>query len=556
LNLLASPAAALDIHVDILGDPTPDGCTPGHCSLREAVTLANTIPGPDRIFLPATPSVPLQLTIPGASENANATGDLNVIDDLEIIGTGASTTRIVQSAADRVLQTNVDPTKRLTMRGLTIQGGQAVFGGALQSRFLTTIEDVDFIGNSATAEGGAIAYAGLNEPSITEPRLVLRRVRFVDNQTTLNGSGGGAIHATSQFYDAPFVHIEDCNFIDNESNSAGGAILLSGSINFWGGGVLIRRSAFSGNRTGGSGGAALHSTQSKFAIRIEDSLFDGNVAVGTTLLAGGALTLKNDTTSIFRSTFSANSGMLGGAIYSASSLELTDSYLHGNSADFGGGAIWGSRTLTVDRSTFANNSVASVDSSDPGGGAIGFAGMQAKVHRSTFHSNRAYRGGAISLSSGSLNLRGSTIVAPTIVVGGSLGTALRILDNEAGNGLQIVNTLISGTCTFPAADRQWVFAFNNIEAPGNSCRLTSAELNGFNQVSATNAQINLGPLADNGGPTPTRLPGTASIAINQGSSAHCMPSDQRYYTRADARCDIGAVEVGALPDVIFRNGFE
>jgi hypothetical protein len=99
-------------------------------------------------------------------------------------------------------------------------------------------------------------------------------------------------------------------------------------------------------------------------------------------------------------------------------------------------------------------------------------------------------------------------------------------------------------------------AHNNIESPGNSCRFGSAMFNGQNQVSATTAQVNLAPLADNGGPTWTRLPGAGSIAINQGRETNCTPTDQRHYARADTQCDVGAVEVGATPDALFASGFD
>ncbi|MBK9495904.1 MAG: hypothetical protein IPO08_15540 [Xanthomonadales bacterium] len=65
-------------------------------------------------------------------------------------------------------------------------------------------------------------------------------------------------------------------------------------------------------------------------------------------------------------------------------------------------------------------------------------------------------------------------------------------------------------------------------------------------------------MADTGGPTQTRLPGAGSIAINQGRESYCTATDQGRFQRADAVCDIGAVEVGATPLTadIFRDGFE
>ncbi len=75
--------------------------------------------------------------------------------------------------------------------------------------------------------------------------------------------------------------------------------------------------------------------------------------------------------------------------------------------------------------------------------------------------------------------------------------------------------------------------------------------------------LNLGSLADNGGPTQTMLPGSGSTAINAVACLPDVTTDQRGKLRPDAAsaglatpCDIGAVEVGSLNDLIFANGFE
>jgi hypothetical protein len=75
--------------------------------------------------------------------------------------------------------------------------------------------------------------------------------------------------------------------------------------------------------------------------------------------------------------------------------------------------------------------------------------------------------------------------------------------------------------------------------------------------------LNLGSLQNNGGPTPTVLPQAGSAAINAVVCANAPPTDQRGLIRPDpdsagsaTRCDIGAVEVGSIPDEIFANGFD
>jgi CSLREA domain-containing protein len=63
----------------------------GYCTLRAAIQEANDFPGPDVIKLKTGLYM---LTIPGISENACATGDLDINDNLAIIGTGAKNTFI------------------------------------------------------------------------------------------------------------------------------------------------------------------------------------------------------------------------------------------------------------------------------------------------------------------------------------------------------------------------------------------------------------------------------------------------------------------------------
>jgi hypothetical protein len=62
----------------------------------------------------------------------------------------------------------------------------------------------------------------------------------------------------------------------------------------------------------------------------------------------------------------------------------------------------------------------------------------------------------------------------------------------------------------------------------------------------TAADPQLGPLAANGGPTPTRAPAGGSPAIDHGGTraTGCPATDQRGVSRPQGpACDIGAVEV-------------
>jgi hypothetical protein len=116
---------------------------------------------------------------------------------------------------------------------------------------------------------------------------------------------------------------------------------------------------------------------------------------------------------------------------------------------------------------------------------------------------------------------------------------------------EIANTLIDGDCGLYILSQPGTpdIASNgyNIESPGNTC--------GFDQtgdlVNITEGQLELGELADNGGPTMTHalLPG--SVAIDVIPLAECVDADGEPLTtdqRGEPRpvgdaCDVGAFEV-------------
>jgi hypothetical protein len=94
-----------------------------------------------------------------------------------------------------------------------------------------------------------------------------------------------------------------------------------------------------------------------------------------------------------------------------------------------------------------------------------------------------------------------------------------------------------------------IFAYNT---PSDCIDVASDDSEGFNIASDDSCQLAgpgddpstdplLGSLADNGGPTPTRLPDSLSPAVDGGQCI--FPNDQRGVARPqDTECDRGAVE--------------
>jgi hypothetical protein len=78
---------------------------------------------------------------------------------------------------------------------------------------------------------------------------------------------------------------------------------------------------------------------------------------------------------------------------------------------------------------------------------------------------------------------------------------------------------------------------------------------GFAAAGGIEGPFGLEPLADNGGPTPTHLPGPGSALIDAApTTPYCVETDQRDFPRPNGLCDIGAVEVPESPATLAAAG--
>jgi CSLREA domain-containing protein len=164
---------------------TADGsCDATDCSLREAIIAANAMPGPDIVHVPAGIYT---LTISGADEDAAATGDLDIADDLTISGAGAVDTIIDGGEIDRVF--HVTGAIALEMTSVTIQhgslygdgGGIANYSGGTVDLTSVTIQH----GSARGYGGGIVNYSGtvhLTDSTVRGNRAFI---------TEGGGTGGG-----------------------------------------------------------------------------------------------------------------------------------------------------------------------------------------------------------------------------------------------------------------------------------------------------------------------------------------------------------------------------
>ena len=224
----------------------------------------------------------------------------------------------------------------------------------------------------------------------------------------------------------------------------------------------------------------------------------------------------------------------GGAVVSAGSVRVLDSAFEGNVGTAAGGAIWAAGPIVVDGSTFTGNG------SVRGEGLAVRSVASVAVTNSTFSGNEARSAAAVGTvaSDGPVQLLYVTFADNVSQLGSSVATDddLTTFGTVYGPGSG-PHCLVDGTVQSLG---------HNVEL-GTSCALTEPS-----DRMDPDLDLRIGPLADNGGPTETRLPGPGSPLIDAIGLSDCFPdvvTDQRGRSRpldggsATLACDIGAVEV-------------
>ena len=205
---------ALDDAVDVVPGDGICADARGLCTLRAAVQETNALPGPDEIVL--GPGVHV-LSIVGLDEDAAATGDLDLLDELTLRGAGPdrSFLEVDPTWEDRLLHQLRDMPP-LTIEDLTVRGSAAASraGGVFAQGEGLTVRNATFTGHAAGAVvswGDALAEDCLfrgnsgGVSALETLRSMVRRTTFLDN---LDSS-----------ITARLETVEDCHFEGNSVNS-------------------------------------------------------------------------------------------------------------------------------------------------------------------------------------------------------------------------------------------------------------------------------------------------------------------------------------------------
>jgi len=292
------PAGALANTITV--DTTEDVSGPGRCTLRDAVTSANTgNPGAsscaagrtlavdgadsDTIVLPAGTYV-----LDGENaDDANVEGDLDVTKALSIEGAGIGVTTIQATGSDRAIDvyddgvvTSVD----FAVSGLTIWNGRA-------------------LGNGAGGDGGCIRMRDANG-TVTVKQAVLRACHA--------DRWGGALSFDNSTNGQQNMEVIESELNENDADGKGGAIWLRPASGDSDG--IVSRSTLAGNHSDAAGGAIYLARTGESeggtgtgapALQVVNSTLTQNTATG----GGGALALGAGTSQVFIyfSTIAANS---------------------------------------------------------------------------------------------------------------------------------------------------------------------------------------------------------------------------------------------------------
>lgn len=545
----------------------------GTGSLRDAITQANALAGDDIInFGPGvTGTITLSSTLPQITQAGGV---------LTINGPGRSLLTISGNNVVHIFDTGL--AAWLNFNRMTLTNGRAAVtgsdasGGAIYSRGTLVIYDVEIsncsaIGATSTTGDGGSAYGGAiyHQPvvanlSITNSRiagclaqggatsftgaiggnayggailassgsLLLTQVTVencdANGGTGTSGNTSGGTARGGAIYTDIITSLIDCVLTNNDSaggngsgtGTAGGA---SGGGIYGGNSLTLNRctveqcDAFGGISGIGGGVAIVGGPAAPPTVDIQDTLIDTCTCTSSgtgSVSFGGGLYSEFETTVAHTqvtgcSATSSNNAQGGGAYFASSGANTVTTSTFDTNVN--GGVVAAAGTITFTNCTFSGNSGAA-------GSGIACTGAIATVTYSTVTANAstsAYAGGVFN-SGGTITLVGCIVAANTSTGGGP-----DIGGTVANGGNNLVGVAATG--------------FVN---GSNGCKVGTV---------GTPLNALLGPLANNGGKTPTHALLTGSPAIDAGGTAGVPSTDQRDAPRNQGVADMGSYEFGATP---------
>lgn len=196
------------------------------CTLRAAVQESNAIPGRGRITLPAGVHT---LAIPGADEDAAVTGDLDLLDDVELVGAGRDVTIVDAAALDRAFHVPSSALDRyVRLRGLTLRNGRAdtlanPAGGLVESYGNTELEDCRVEDGIANFGGGIFNGRRMTISDCVIEGNVTGQIPGSGSPGRGGGIASGAVGRAPWPVGPVELEVRDSAIVDNEANAGSGS---------------------------------------------------------------------------------------------------------------------------------------------------------------------------------------------------------------------------------------------------------------------------------------------------------------------------------------------
>lgn len=401
---------------------------------------------------------------------------------------------------------------------------------------------------------GAVTIADDDLCSLREAMHNAESTAQVDNDDCPAGSGGLDILELAA---EALYTLTDA---DPSASGANGLPIVTTALTIRGNGAVIERDPTFGcspDKVHDADEFRILMVDSGGDVTLEDLTLRGGCADGNgSPNDGGGILVNNGSLTLTRVLIDGNTAWdkSGGLDTSGAAVLINDSVFTDNSAGGGGGAIGngGGSTMTITGSTVSGNG-----SGGEGGGGIGNFGTLV-VRNSTISGNSSTGtgGGGIGNQEGILDIDASTITDNSVtgpLGGGGLGNAGTLTLKNSIVGANGAGGDCINLATFTADGL-------NFDTDGSCAALDAS----FTQV--TPAELALGALADNGGPTQTHALLAGSVAIDalgdctQIGGALPLDTDQRGSSRLQdgdddgmAACDAGAFEVQNL-DILVVDG--
>ena len=431
------------------------------------------------------------IAVPAGTYALSTNGPLIFQHGVALMGAGAAQTILDPGGASYPVVQTLQQDGDIFIGGATLTGGErGVLATGVRVPTFLVLSDVVIRANDFGLEVQGGLYAGETGAMVLLHDSIVRDNPEGGVDAQLGPRGAGWLFA----YDTRI-----------ENNSGSGGVIVTGGASF-------TRCTVAGNESAGNGGGIR--VHAGAAVTFEDGTISGNTsaASGGGIYAYGHSGFIPAMVNVARATISGNAaqgnggGIFNGGAFHAPGVRthygaetnLSNVTLSGNLAAGEGGGLYND---------------GADDSTNYGGWLT--------CQNCTITSNTAARGGGVafaSLNAGEARFANSAI-------GG----------NTANSDANCVGPLDS-------------LGYNLIQQPGG------CTIGGDPTGNILNADPNLGPLQDNGGPTLTHLPGPPLREAgnplppsDQGPPA-CPRTDQRGAERpGGTRCDIGAVEAVCEP---------